>query len=137
MQIFSRYSWLRSKRIVYTCTCIMEGSKGGWMWARNIYQYSQAWALKLTPTNTCWPIFIGTSCSCQSNSTFVRRLYYCPRCNVEVEVTSTSTSSELIRCSYQSNSEIHAYSDKADMNDETYLRKPHFSLQYLDNVGFL
>ena len=30
----------------------MEGSKAGWMWARNAYQYSRAWAPKLTPTNT-------------------------------------------------------------------------------------
>jgi len=33
-------------------TYIMEESEGGWMWARNVYQYSQAWALKSTPTNT-------------------------------------------------------------------------------------
>jgi len=39
----------------------------------------------------------------------------------KVEVTSTSSSSELIRCS-QSNSEIHAYSDKAYVNDEIYIR---------------
>jgi len=41
----------------------------------------------------------------------------------KVEVTSTSSSSELIRCS-QSNSEIHAYSDKAYANDEIYIRSP-------------
>jgi len=38
---------------------------------------------------------------------------------LKAEVTSISSSSELIQCS-QSNSEIHTYSDKAYVNDEIY-----------------
>jgi len=47
VQIFSCYFWLRSKtdRIL-----IYGGSEAGWMWARNAYQYSRAWAHKLTPS---------------------------------------------------------------------------------------
>jgi len=36
------------KRIVYL---YMEGSEAGWTWARNAYQYHQAWTPKSTPTN--------------------------------------------------------------------------------------